>query len=113
MKAYYDAEGLPLKQVVRYIAGKMDGELLLYNTDGSIHKRINYKMGVLNGPLYTYQKYVYEPCVKYFRDGVEVIARPWITAAVPETAKPTVAISTTPTTTIAEYDPLAGILITN
>lgn len=108
MKAFYDIEGSPLKQTVRYIASKMDGELLLYNSDNSLHKRINYKLGVLNGPLYIYEKY--EPLVKYYRDGVEVVARSWITAPAVFTEIMKSAPAALPT---AEYDPLAGILITN
>ncbi len=103
-RIYYDNEKSSLKQVVRYIAGKMDGELLLYMDDGSVHKRINYKQGVIDGAVYIYDKSMNGPVMRYFRDGVEIGGLPAtiIATTVSEVRKP-----------VAEYDPLAGILITN
>ena len=112
MKAYYDCEKSPIKQVVRYVAGQMDCELLLYSAHGDVYKRINYKNGVLHGPLYIYGARGSAPSIQYYRDGVEVGTMSMVEVA---DATPTLLKVATGvlTAAIAEYDPLAGILITN
>ncbi len=112
VKVYFDNDHSQLKQIVRYIAGKMAGELLLYEADGRLKKRLYYKDGLLHGPVYIYEKDQKKFVLRYFSNGVEVGGLP----ASVTTVAADIADDTTTTKVTApgpEYDPLAGILITN
>ena len=120
---YYDNAANSLQQTVRYIAGQRDGYAQLYYENMVLYKKLPFRCGQLEGEGFAYNLKGDITARYYFKDGVELpaaaaSATASATATVPAQAQSQAQAQSKPLLKPApapahEYDPLAGILITN
>ena len=112
---YYDNNTNSLQQTVRYIAGQRTGDALLYYENGALYKKLPFRDGQLDGEGFAYDLKGRITAQYYFKDGVELRApADTAAAATPTKLQLKSALASAPASaTVPEYDPLAGILITN